>query len=120
MQRKLSLATLLMATALALALVGAASAVYAADDDWSQVDSAGLEQMFWDCDTRATQDALSPGDGALCSSLGDAMKNRLFDGDFERLLVWWRAHKATEYAQRGIAAPQPLAIDDDEAALQAP
>jgi hypothetical protein len=57
----------------------------------------------------------------LCASLSDALKQRRFDGDFERLLAWWRAHKAAEHARRGVAV-QPAAAtgQDDDAALQSP
>lgn len=115
MQRPNTLATLLAATTLALGLLGAASAVHATSPDWSRVDSARLEQLFWDCDARATREALSAGDGALCASLTDELKLRLFDGDFDQLLAWWRAGKAAEHARRGAQEPEY-----DEAQLQAP
>lgn len=115
------LATLLAATTVALACLGAATLVHATSPDLSGLDSDRLERLFWDCDARATQEVLSPGDGALCSSLGDTLKLRLFDGDFERMLGWWRARKAAEYALRGIkAAPAETTAEYDEAALQTP
>ncbi len=116
------LATLLAATTIAVACLGAATLVHATSPDLSSLDSDRLERLFWDCDARSTQEALSLGDGALCVSISDALKLRRFDGDFERMLGWWSARKAAEYALRGIeAAPAETAtVDDDEAALQAP
>jgi hypothetical protein len=117
MQRKHIPAAMLLACAtVALALLGAASAVHATSPDFNQLDTAHLERLFWDCDARATHEALPAGDGALCVSIGDALKQRCFDGDFQRLLDWWRAGKAAEHAARGFAP----SIDTDEAALQTP
>ena len=116
------LATLLAATTVALACLGAATLVHATSPDLSGLDSDRLERLFWDCDAHATQEALSLGDGALCSSISDALKLRLFDGDFERMLGWWRARKAAEYSRRGITVSpaETTTVDYDEAALQAP
>lgn len=120
-RNKYPLATLLAAATIALACLGAATLVHATSPDLSGLDSDRLERLFWDCDARATQEALSLGDGALCSSISDALKLRLFDGDFERMLGWWRARKAAEYALRGItAAPAETTVEVEEAALQAP
>lgn len=38
---------------------------------------------------------------------GAEVKQRRFDGDFERLLAWWRDHKARERALRDEAAADP-------------
>ena len=122
MNRKpFSLATLVAASIVAVACLGAASAVFATSPDMSRIDDEHLERLFWDCDAHATQEALSPGDGALCATLSDLLKARRFDGDFGRMLDWWRAHKATEHARRrGDAEPAIATVDADEAALQAP
>ena len=116
MQRKPlpTAATLLAAATLALALLGATCAVHATSPDLSRLDNAQLERLFWDCDVHATHEAMSPGDGALCASIGDALKARRFGGDFLHMLEWWRATKPAEHAARG--APEP----DDDVALQTP
>lgn len=62
-----------------------------------------LEARFWTCDVRSTQAMLPPGDGAQCVRWQDELKRRRFDGDFERLLVWWRAHKAEQHARHLLA-----------------
>lgn len=72
---------------------------------------AELETAFWDCDALATREVLSPSDGAQCAILSDELKQRRFDGDFARLLAWWRDNKAREHAAREEAAadafPEP-------------
>ena len=117
--RHASLATLLATATVALALLGAASAVCATSPDLSRVDSADLTDAFWECDARATREMMSAGDGALCVMVSDALKERLFDGDFELMLGWWRASKDAEHGRRAGAAPA-AAPAPDEAALQAP
>jgi hypothetical protein len=119
MQRKpltTTAATLLAATTLALALLGAACAVHATSPDLSRLDSAQLEDLFWDCDVHATHEAMSPGDGALCATIGDALKERRFDGDFLRMLDWWRDAKAAEHAARA----EPEQTEPDDLVLQTP
>jgi len=59
-----------------------------------------LEARFWACDVASTQTVLSAAEGAQCVRWQDELKARRFDGDFERLLVWWRANKAEQHARR--------------------
>jgi hypothetical protein len=117
--RQLSLATLLATSTVAIALLASATAVCATSPDLSRVDSGELERTFWDCDERATRELLSAGDGALCVMVGDALKERLFDGDFDLMLAWWRASKDAEHARRRDVSPAATP-EPDEAALQAP
>jgi hypothetical protein len=120
-RKSFPLATLMAASVVAVACLGAASAVFATSPDMSRIDDEHLERLFWDCDAYATQQALSPGDGALCATLSDVLKARRFDGDFSRMLDWWHAHKVTEHARRGVdTSPLTSTVDADEAALQAP
>jgi hypothetical protein len=117
--RPASLATLLATSTVALALLASATAVCATSPDLSRVDSGELERAFWDCDARATRELLSAGDGALCVMVSDALKDRLFDGDFDLMLAWWRASKDAEHAKRSTTA-RPAATGYDDIALQAP
>jgi hypothetical protein len=94
-----------------------ATNAHALSPDWSRVEDAQLEVFFWDCDARATQEVLSAGAGAVCAMAHDELRRRRFDGDLERLLAWWRAHKADEHGRRGAA---DTATNPDELALQAP
>lgn len=59
-----------------------------------------LEARFWACDVASTHTVLSAAEGAQCVRWQDELKARRFDGDFERLLVWWRANKAEQHARR--------------------
>jgi hypothetical protein len=59
-----------------------------------------LEARFWACDVASTHTVLSAVEGAQCVRWQDELKQRRFDGDFERLLAWWRAHKAEQHARR--------------------
>jgi hypothetical protein len=107
------------ATCLGVAGLFAASAARALSPDWSEVADARLERLFWDCDAQSMRDALSSSEAALCSTAYEELRRRRFDGDFERLHAWWRAHKSDEHARRGLGAAE-AAVDVDEAALQAP
>ena len=65
-----------------------------------------LEQLYWDCDRMATQTALPLDTGALCAMAGDELKRRRFDGDFERMLAWWRANKEEQHER--VSASQAM------------
>lgn len=119
--RPSSLPLLLLAVTVAVACLGAAGAVRAEPPFPTELDDETVTKAFWDCDVRATQEALSAGDGATCVMLTEALKQRRFDGDFTRLLAWWRQQRHEEYARRGAALPK-AAVDTnaDELALQTP
>jgi hypothetical protein len=59
-----------------------------------------LEARFWACDVASTHMVLSAAEGAQCVRWQDELKQRRFGGDFERLLAWWRTHKAEQHARR--------------------
>lgn len=59
-----------------------------------------LEARFWACDVASTHTELSAAEGAQCVRWQDELKQRRFGGDFNRLLDWWRAHKAEQHARR--------------------
>ena len=52
-----------------------------------------LKAEYLACDRAATESILSPGTAAYCSSVSEELLARGFDGDFERLLAWWRVEK---------------------------
>lgn len=52
-----------------------------------------LERVYLACDLAATTTRLSPADAMRCSIVSEEFKHRVFDGDLERLLVWWRAQR---------------------------
>jgi hypothetical protein len=95
---------------LATLLLASSAFAQAGPDDSSPpiVDDAALENAFWACDVAATRDALPLSAGAQCAIVSDALKERRFEGDFERLLAWWRDNKAREHAARDEGAADPL------------
>jgi hypothetical protein len=73
----------------ALAFCSAAAAQTQAVADLDRLKTAYLV-----CDEQATQSVLDFGDAARCSQIAEALLKQVFDGDFERLLQWWRVAKA--------------------------
>jgi hypothetical protein len=64
----------------------------------SQLSSArltDLENAFWVCDYLATTQGSS--DIAACTSVYEAIKERKFAGDFEKLVAWWRQNKVAQH-----------------------
>ena len=65
-----------------------------------------LKATYLACDKLATETLLAAGDYQRCALVGDELLERGFDGDFDRLLAWWRVEKvrfaktATEPALR--------------------
>jgi hypothetical protein len=73
----------------ALAFSCAAAAQAPADTETQQLKTAYLV-----CDEQATHTILDFGQAARCSQIAEALLKQVFDGDFERLLQWWRVAKA--------------------------
>jgi hypothetical protein len=58
---------------------------------------ADLEDLFWICDYMATTRGAD--DITLCRAAYDALKQRKFAGDFDKLLLWWQQHKFAQHAK---------------------
>jgi hypothetical protein len=99
------------AAALAVACLAAVTAAQAQSADPRRL--AALEAAFWRCEARAMREALPPGDGAQCAVVTDRLKALAFGGDFERMLVWWRAHRRAALAALGVS------VDGGDAAQNA-
>ncbi|MBI2962042.1 MAG: hypothetical protein HYY28_17190 [Betaproteobacteria bacterium] len=56
-----------------------------------------LEEAFWVCDYTATTRGPAGNDITVCNAVYDAIKERKFDGDFDKLLDWWRQNKVTRH-----------------------
>ena len=55
-----------------------------------------LKLMYLECDRRARQTMLGSAEAAHCSMAYEELKQRGFDGDFGRLLAWWRAQQRAD------------------------
>jgi hypothetical protein len=85
---------------LAPCLMACALATLAQANPLPTLSEEALEARFWACDVASTHTVLSLSEGAQCVRWQDELKQRRFGGDFERLLAWWRAHKAEQHALR--------------------
>jgi hypothetical protein len=68
-----------------------------------------LEKAFWVCDYAGTRGMVDPSQGAVCIVITDELKRVKFDGDFDRLVAWWKVNKMArhqELERAPISAPQ--------------
>jgi len=83
---------------LGAAQAGQATAASAATrPSHSQLDTATVDQLkrtYLECEKGATERMLDSGEAALCSMVHEALKERGFGGDFERMLAWWRSERS--------------------------
>ncbi|MDR6536868.1 hypothetical protein [Variovorax soli] len=89
---------LLGAAAAALVLMAAASPApaQAPAPDRPHLASASIEALqrtYLECDHIATRTLLDLASAAHCSMVAEELKQRVFGGDFEQLLAWWRANR---------------------------
>lgn len=62
-------------------------------------DSSHLEKAFWVCDYAGTH-GMAGGDQAVaCIAITDELKRTKFDGDFDRLVAWWRVNKVARHQE---------------------
>jgi hypothetical protein len=94
--------------ALALLVVNA----MAAPRPRPEVPVAELERRYLVCDQIASTQSLSPIDGAECSEVSERLLQQRFDGDFDRLLHWWRVARQ---AQQPLRTPFEIAQMHHEA-----
>ena len=52
-----------------------------------------LERTYLRCAEISTQSVMDAGDAVYCAMVADALRDRAFDGSFERLLAWWHAER---------------------------
>ena len=55
-----------------------------------------LQTSYLMCDRRANRELLGFADAAHCSQISEALKHKVFGGDFDKLLEWWQAHKLSD------------------------
>jgi hypothetical protein len=56
-----------------------------------------LEKAFWVCDYAGTNGVVGPDQAAACIAITDELKRTKFDGDFDRLVAWWRLNKVAQH-----------------------
>lgn len=97
------------AAVMALVLMAAVSAqAQAPHRHLASTSAEELKRVYLECDRFATRTLLDLGDAAHCSMVGEELKHRIFGGDFERLLAWWREQKsiAAEAGRQSAAQEQ--------------
>lgn len=65
--------------------------------------TAELKRLYLACDFHASASRLSTSDVMHCSILSEELKNRVFGGDLDRLLVWWRTQRLLQEDGAGIS-----------------
>ena len=58
-----------------------------------------LEKAFWVCDYAGTHGSVAPDYAASCIAITEELKRVKFDGDFDRLVAWWKQHKPVQHAK---------------------
>ena len=94
-----------------LALVAAAAAIAHAAlaqavPDRSELAGLSVEELkssYLQCDRRTTVAFLDAGEAAGCSVLYEELKQRVFGGDFERLLDWWQGQRTARTSRFSIS-----------------
>lgn len=66
-----------------------------------------LKVAYNECNEEALRQLLGPGEAAVCSMIYEAVKRRVFDGDFARLIAWSKAAAA----ERQVAKASPPAVE---------
>lgn len=57
------------------------------------VDASQLKAVYLRCARDSSQRLLGFDEAARCVIAGEVLKARLFGGDFNALLAWWRQHR---------------------------
>jgi hypothetical protein len=87
-------AAALLCLALAMHPVHAQSARSDATAFPKNLATAELKRVFLVCDLASSRARLALHDAAQCSMVYEELKQRAFDGDYEKLLAWWRAQRS--------------------------
>ncbi len=85
----------LASRAVSIPLVLGASMAFA-QAGTNNLDSAPVEelkQVYLACDRMASRQVMDLASAAHCSSVGEALQTRAFEGNFDQLLAWWRVEK---------------------------
>lgn len=55
-----------------------------------------LKGLYLSCSNASSKRLLDMGEAIVCSTGAEELKNRIFLGNFEETLAWWRSHKHEE------------------------
>ena len=64
---------------------------------------AQLKHVYLACDKASSSGLLAPRDAMHCSIVHEELKKRVFGGDFDQMLAWWKEERE---AARDRAAPR--------------
>jgi hypothetical protein len=62
-------------------------------DRFARMPEQELRETFLRCDRAATERVLGFEDGAMCAMAWDEIVRRLYAGDVDGVLAWWRANR---------------------------
>jgi len=57
------------------------------------LNAAQLERLYLLCDRASSRGRLATHQAMQCSIVQEELKQRVFGGDFERMLAWWRQQR---------------------------
>lgn len=52
-----------------------------------------LKSAYLACDRETSRNRMEPATASRCIAISSALMERAFDGDFDRLIAWWREEK---------------------------
>jgi hypothetical protein len=53
-----------------------------------------LKVAYLACDRETSRGRMDPGIASRCMAISSELMQRAFEGDFDRLIAWWRTEKA--------------------------
>ena len=84
----------------------AAHALAAQDPEIEQASSSQLRTAYLECDRISAESRVDQDFMVACQRVGEVLRDRDFEGDFERLLQWWRQARATTQSRAGETCPR--------------
>ncbi|GAA4348506.1 hypothetical protein GCM10023165_34390 [Variovorax defluvii] len=106
------MATKQLRGAAAAALVLIAASPTSAQTPRPHLASVGVEELkriYLQCDRVASRTLLDMATAAHCSMVSEELQHRVFGGDFDGLVAWWRTQKA-----KPAEAPPEALMGDNE------
>ncbi len=63
--------------------------------------SGELVRYYWDCDTLFMKNEMGGQDIMSCLAITEELQQRVWNGDKEKFLQWWRERRFKEWERRG-------------------